>query len=158
MLRRKSSAQSRDIANSYAVKTVLQHFPRFEPGYIATRLRSSTYVSLSHRYLYFEVPKAACTSLKYLISRLENCPPMLESDSLRHSVLHSDDVARRDDIIHIRDRFPVASLMDLDSENQREVLESSDFLRFAVVRNPYARLVSAWRNKVLVCHPGFEDV
>jgi hypothetical protein len=153
-----SSARRGGVANSYAVQAVLQHFPSFEPGYIATHLRGSTYVSLSHRYLYFEVPKAACTSLKYLVFRLENCPPMPESESLHDFVDQADYVTRRDDIIHIRERFPVASLMDLDSESQREVLESSNFFRFAVVRNPYTRLVSAWRSKVLVCDPGFEDV
>jgi Sulfotransferase family len=158
MLRRKPAARIGGSGKSYAVAAVQQHYPDFEPDYIEARLRGSTYVSLRHRYLYFEVPKAACTSLKYLVFRLENCPPAPEYESFGDFVLQADSVTRRDDIIHIRERFPVPSLVDLDSDTQREVLESSEFLRFAVVRNPYSRLVSAWRSKVLVCDPGFEDV
>ncbi len=38
------------------------------------------------------------------------------------------------------------------------VLTAPDFLRLAVVRCPYTRVVSAWRNKVLLCEPGYEYV
>ena len=158
MFRRKSSARRDSVVESYAVTTVLQHFRKLDPVYIATLLRGSTYVSLRHRYLYFAVPKNACSALKYLVFHLENCPAMPAYEALPDFVRQADAFARRDDVIHIREHFPVASLTDLDNESQREVLESPEFLRFAVVRNPYTRLVSAWRSKVLVCDPGFEDV
>ena len=116
------------------------------------RLRYSTFVSLAHRYLYFEVPKAACSAMKELISRIENCPPAGDLTSLM------DNHTRRDMMIHDRDRIAVPSLVDLDSNLQREVLESPEFLRLLVVRNPYARLVSTWRSKVIVCEPGFEHI
>lgn len=100
--------------------------------------------------MYFEIPKAACSTLKQLVLQLELGKTL--SDSTPFKDRHS----RRDMAIHDRDNIPVPSLLDLDSERQREVLESPDFLRLIVVRNPYTRLVSAWQNKVLVCEPDFE--
>src|SRR6185437_768227 len=41
---------------------------------------------------------------------------------------------------------------------QRELLEDNDVLRFTVVRNPYTRFVSAWRDKVYLYEPTAEDV
>jgi hypothetical protein len=58
--------------------------------------------------------------------------------------------------IHARENNPLPSLVDLDDSTQQDVLESADFLRTTVVRNPYTRFISAWRNKVMLCEPGFE--
>jgi len=63
---------------------------------------------------------------------------------------------RREMFVHARENVPLPSLVDLDEATQRDVLESSDFLRFTIVRNPYSRLVSAWKNKVVPCEPGCE--
>lgn len=141
------------MRRSFAVDAVLAYFPRLERRAVVERLRQSTYVSLAHQYLYFEVPKAACSAMKELVSRIENCP-------LRPDVnfTSGDTHTRRDMIIHDRDRLTIPSLVDLDSNLQREVLESPDFLRLLIVRNPYSRLVSTWRSKVIVCEPGFEHI
>ena len=136
---------------SYAVAKVARQYPDLDNAHIANRLRSSTYVSWRNRYLYFEVPKAACSSLKYLVHRIEGCPPLPPFDP-------SSDISRRDEIIHVREHVTIPSLVDLRNEQQEEALESPDFLRLVVVRNPYSRLVSAWRGKVLVCEPGFEGI
>jgi hypothetical protein len=130
------------------VEAVVRHYPHLEKDRILGELRDSTYVSLTHRYLYFAIPKAACTSLKLLIHQLEGCPPLPDFDA-------ASDEPRRDMLIHVREHLPVASLVDLDPRQQEEVLHSPDFLRFTVVRNPYTRLISAWRNKVFLCEPGF---
>jgi hypothetical protein len=63
---------------------------------------------------------------------------------------------RRDMFVHARENVPLPSLVDLDNSTQREVLESDSFFRFTIVRNPYTRLVSAWKNKVVPCEPGAE--
>jgi hypothetical protein len=99
--------------------------------------------------MYFEVPKAACTQMKELLRALEGAPPLkLFTGGLRET--------RRDMFVHARENVPLPSLIDLDDETQREVLESDDFLRITFVRNPYTRLVSAWKNKVAPCEPAYE--
>ncbi len=129
----------------YAVERILDHFPRLSASDVVYRLRYSTFVNTSRRYLYFEVPKAACTQMKHLLRHLEGAPPidlLADANTLE---------TRRDLYVHARANVPLPSLADLDSSLQREVLESPDFLRITVVRSPYTRLVSAWRNKVLLC-------
>ena len=96
--------------------------------------------------MYLRVPKAACTAMAELLRTVENAPPikLFVSEAFE---------TRRDMFIHSRWNAPLPSLVDLDNRTQREVLESRDFLRMTVVRNPYTRLVSAWKNKILVCEP-----
>jgi hypothetical protein len=101
--------------------------------------------------MYFEVPKAACTQMKELLRTLEGAPPLkLLAGGLRET--------RRDMFVHARENIPLPSLVDLDDKTQREVLESNDFLRMTFVRNPYTRLVSAWKNKVAPCEPAYEGL
>ncbi len=142
---------ARRTAPSYAVSRVLDCCPGLNPQLVKGRLRYATFVSLPRRFLYFEVPKAACTTMKRLLNELEGAPDIrLFQGGHRET--------RRDMFIHARENSCLPSLADLDDATQREVLESPDFLRMTVVRNPYTRLLSAWRNKVYLCEPGFEHV
>jgi hypothetical protein len=128
----------------YAVGRILAHFPNLKATDVMLRLRQSTYVSVPKRYLYFEVPKAGCTQMKHLLRLVEGAAPLkLFTDG--------DWQTRRDMFIHARSNVPLPSLVDLDNATQRQVLESPDFFRMTIVRNPYTRLISAWRNNVLLC-------
>ncbi len=139
------------MTHPYAVQAILDHFPGMKADHVTDRLRYSSFVSVSKRYMYFEVPKAACTLMKELLRTVENARPIeLFAGGLR--------VTRRDMFVHARQNVPLPSLADLDDRAQREVLESPDFLRMTVVRNPYTRLASAWRNRVFLCEPGQEDL
>src|SRR5437773_10536584 len=129
---------------SYALERILDHFPGLKPGDVIFRLRQSTFVSLPKRYMYFEIPKAGCTQMKELLRRIEGAAPM-------NLFTNGDWQTRRAMFIHSRSNIPLPSLVDLDDASQKEVFESPDFLRMTVVRNPYARLASAWRNNVLLC-------
>jgi hypothetical protein len=130
----------------YAVERILDHFPDQSAQHVISVLRRSTFVNIARRYMYYAVPKAACTQMRELLRGLENAPPIeLFADG--------DWITRRDMFIHARSNVPLPSLVDLDNSTQREVLESPDFLRLTVVRNPYTRLVSAWKNKVILCEP-----
>jgi hypothetical protein len=135
----------------YAVQRILDHYTYLKPADAVRRLRYSTFVSLPKRFMYFEVPKAACTKMKELLRDLEHGPSLqiLVGDLLE---------TRRDMFVHARQNVPLPSLLDLDDKTQRTVLESPDFLRFAFVRNPYTRVMSAWKNKVMLCEPGYENV
>jgi hypothetical protein len=133
----------------YVVQKILSHYPRLDATEIAQRIRHSSFVDVSKRYLYFEVPKAACTQMKELLRRQVGAPPLqLFVGKLMET--------RRDMFVHARENVPLPSLVDLDNSTQREVLESDSFFRFTIVRNPYTRLVSAWKNKVVPCEPGAE--
>ncbi len=136
---------------AHALQAVSDCYPDLSLDFITNNLRYSSFVSLPKRYMYFQVPKAACTFMKGLLNQIENAPP------IRHFI-GEDRETRRDMFIHVRENVPLPSLLDLDNQTQRQVLESPDFLRMTVVRNPYTRLLSAWKNKVLLCEPGFESV
>jgi hypothetical protein len=137
------------MSTPYVVQLILDHYGYLKPEQIRAQLRHSSFVSMEKRYLYYAVPKAACTSIKTLINTMEGAPPIkILSGGL--------DESRRDMFIHARENVPVPSLVDLDDAAQREVLHSPDFLRMTVVRNPYTRVLSAW-NKIMLCEPGAEE-
>lgn len=138
------------MRHQYAVERVLEYFPDLEPEKVVVRLRYDSFVSLDKRYMYVQVPKAACTQVLEIMRIIENAPPM---KVLTHELWES----RRDMFIHAPSNRPLPSLVDLDNRTQREVLESPNFFRMTVVRNPYTRLVSAWRNKILLCEPIVRD-
>lgn len=150
MIRRKDSSRAAAL-RSYTVQMVSGRLPRLDRQVIADRLSYGSFVSLEHKILYVETPKAACTTVKEFLRELCGAPPIkLQIGPLWET--------RRDMFIHVRANVPLPSLLDLDQETQRRVLTAPDFLRFSIVRNPYDRLVSAWRNKILLCEPGYEYV
>jgi hypothetical protein len=87
-------------------------------------------VSLGHRYLYLRVPKAANTTVTRAL--LEHCPePGLMASDLE-----------RDDLGGAKRR--VAHLGDLGRADARAL---AGFFIFTVVRDPYARTLSAYLDK-----------
>jgi len=139
------------MTHSYVVRKILSHYPHLSADDITERLRHSTFVHINKRYLYFEVPKAACTQMKELLRLLEGAPPIQPFAGKLWET-------RRDMFIHALENVPVPSLVDLNDAMQKQVLEASDFFRFTIVRSPYTRLVSAWKNKVVLCEPGSDRV
>jgi hypothetical protein len=135
----------------YVVGLILDHFPGLSPEDVIEQLRSATFVSLARRYAYFSVPKAACTMMKELLRTVENAPPIkLFADGMWET--------RRDMFVHARSNVPLPSLVDLDDATQSEILNSPEFFRMTVVRNPYMRLLSAWKSKIMLCEPPGRDV
>jgi hypothetical protein len=123
-------------------------------GTSATLLRFAygSFVSPTHRYFYMETPKSACTALKHLIVALEGAsfdeasPPFFRE-------------TRLDMRIHQRRYVRVPTLLDVDEEVRRAVLAGDpDWLIFAVVRNPFSRLVSVFENKVRFGEPGYRQL
>jgi len=97
--------------------------------------------------MYFAVPKAACTAMKWLLHDLEGGGPL----PMKWAPAHTSG-------IHFRGNISLPSLVDLDDDTQKHVLQSPDFLRMTIVRNPYDRLISSWRDKIALCEPGFERI
>lgn len=139
------------MALPYAVRAVLDCYPNLSVDAVVRRLRHSTFVSVPKRYMYFEVPKAASTAMRELLNTIENAPPI-------KCFIGKDRAARRDMYLHTPENVALPALLDLDDHMQRTVLNSPDFLRMTLVRNPYTRLIAAWQNKVLLCEPGYERI
>jgi hypothetical protein len=134
------------MSHPYVIEKILSQYPHADPRTVAIQLRYSTFVNIKKHYLYFEVPKAACTHMKELLRLEEGAPPIQRpAGNLMET--------RREMFVHARENVPLPALIDLDDATQRNVLESSDFFRFTIVRNPYTRLISTWKNKVVPCEP-----
>jgi hypothetical protein len=88
-------------------------------------------VSSRHRYVAFLAAKAACSTIKLALHRFETPDVPVEN----WWDIHFD--------------HAVPSLADHSPAEVVEMLSSPAWFRFCVVRNPYDRLASAWKNKLL---------
>jgi glycosyltransferase involved in cell wall biosynthesis len=117
----------------------------YDSGTVAF-LRDSSYLSRRHRLLYVSVPKAACTSLKWWFAAIEG----------REEALRSLDEAGESDVDRlVHDSFykVAPDVTHLKSNVLIEALASDSLFRFAVTRNPYKRIFSAWQSKILLREP-----
>lgn len=92
----------------------------------------------SRKLLYLPIAKNACTTLKTLCVELSDLPPAEKAEIL-HEV-HGQTDGRRTGL-QLKDR----SLAEVS-----EVLTAPGWMRFAVVRDPYERLVSAYVEKFVI--------
>ncbi len=118
----------------------------------ALRQRDGTlgyiFVAERSRVLYVRVPKAACTTLLWALMELEGHDPAVVEASVK-PLLSTPDV-----LVHDMDLYPVPTLADVSPELADGAVAAADWLRLAVVRNPYSRLYSAWESKILLNPPG----
>ncbi len=135
----------------YAVTRILDACPGLSPGAVEKRLAYGSFAHLRDRVVYLEVPKAACTAMKMVLRDLYASTPLTLYPQMSRQT-------KRGMFVHARVNAPLPALTELDDVAQRELLEDNDVLRFTVVRNPYTRFVSAWRDKVYLYEPTAEDV
>lgn len=96
-------------------------------------------VSTEHRFVYIVTPKVACSSIKEALLPLFS----IDTDAYRH--------VARDGTAKIR---PHRAFNESPSQlNKKQYLaresEFTDYLRFGFVRNPWDRLISCYRQKLL---------
>jgi hypothetical protein len=97
----------------------------------AHRFYEQFLINRKHRFIYCFVPKVACSSLKRWFVRVAGIPP----ESVVPEV-H----------LFVAENFSLARLSEREAE---ELLRSKDYYRFAFQRNPFARLVSAYLDKLV---------
>ena len=109
-------------------------------------IRYNSYRSERYKLLYVATPKVACTSIKWWFATLEGHAEAL------HNV--TDSIETDPDLV-IHDAFHkvAPNVTHLKLEVLSEALASDQYFRFAVVRNPYKRLFSAWQSKLLLREP-----
>jgi len=121
----------------------------YNPWHAVRRLGYGSFVSFARKYVYVETPKAACTTLKHLITELENVPVDL-------STLRRPTETRRDMQIHERALIALPTLLEVEEPILRAAFDGHpEWFVFAVVRNPYSRIVSLFENKVRLGEIGY---
>lgn len=101
-------------------------------GYDEKRANYLTHISWERRYVYVEVPKTGCTSIK----------KMLQLAELGY------DVSSLPDNVHDRSKSPLAA--PLGRPNRfRSAMENGRLYTFSVVRNPFTRALSGYLDKII---------
>ncbi|WP_278235134.1 sulfotransferase family 2 domain-containing protein [Isoptericola sp. AK164] len=108
---------------------------------------TNSFVIPDKRIVYMSVTKAACTSMRWMVADLAGEDP--------ESFLHGTG-ATQTQLMTIhggRGRWQhTPTLAQLDPAVLREIRPDNGWFVFAVVRNPWSRLWSAWQSKFLVQH------
>jgi O-antigen biosynthesis protein len=109
-------------------------------------LSKHSFLSRKHKLLYVSTPKVACTSLKWWFASLEGCSKKIYQ--------YTDSLETDPDLI-IHDAFSkiAPEVTGLPQEKLSEAILSNNYFSFAVVRNPYERIFSAWQSKLLLREP-----
>ena len=119
------------------------------PERVIRRLAYGSFVTQDRRLVYVETPKAACSTMKWVFSHLDGRqirPVSIPRETSRSMCIHHRHISGVD------------SLASLNGSALQQILEDHEITRFCVVRNPYARLVSAWAHKIRQREPGYASV
>ncbi|MFJ5285031.1 glycoside hydrolase family 99-like domain-containing protein [Pseudomonas sp. NPDC088429] len=123
----------------------ISDWPPSDEERVFNYLRWSGYRSERYKLLYVSTPKVACTSLKWWFASLEDCSKALNdiTDSAE---------SNPDQVVHEMHKV-APHVTGLQAPELMEALTSDSYFRFAVVRNPYKRIFSAWQSKLLLQEP-----
>lgn len=113
--------------------------------------KAASYVLPHWRTVYVSVPKAACTSLKWLVADLQG-----ESRERLQTTLSRE--VSRTMTVHRRSRWQhTPTLHSLSDQDLEKITPDDGWFVFTVVRHPAARLWSAWQSKLLLQDPRFRE-
>jgi Sulfotransferase family len=103
-----------------------------------------------HKIVYISTTKVACTSLRWMIADLAG-------EDLEWFYRAAGDHQTRLMTIHARrDAWQHApQIKNVPPEQRAEISRDNGWLIFAVVRDPWTRLFSAWQSKMLVRHASY---
>jgi hypothetical protein len=110
------------------------------------QLLYSINISPRYRYVYLDNPKTGCSSLKSALVELELRDAGSDLDCYDWKAYHNPNVS------------PLRRLTDLGVADPLSYLASSGFRFVTFVRNPYDRLVSGYRDKILRNRPQKREI
>ena len=123
--------------NNHSSADLIEYEKRYGWG----SLGYHSWVSKAHKYFYIGTPKVACTKVKSILHQLEgySIPEHIAN-------IHGRDI----------DGQPfVSKLTDYSIEEGTHILASPRWFRFCFVRNPYDRLFSAYKSKIMNDNPQY---
>lgn len=124
----------------------INDWPLADKGKLFRYLGWNSYRSERYKLFYVATPKVACTSLKWWFAELEGYAQVLRG--ITNSIESEPEM-----VIHDNFHKVAPSVTGLRFEELLEPVTSDAYFRFAVVRNPYKRLFSAWQSKLLLREP-----
>ncbi|MDQ1706043.1 MAG: hypothetical protein QOF18_2409 [Frankiaceae bacterium] len=121
-----------------------------KPEQVPLLRRSATFVLPRWKLVYVSTPKAACTTIKWLLSDLQGYEPQmfyasLSSETTRATTVHQRRVLWRG----------TPRLTDLAPEDLEAVTPENGWFFFTMTRHPATRLWSGWQSKFLLREPRF---
>ena len=93
-------------------------------------------ISLKNSYVYFEVPKAACSTIKTTLQEIDA------------KSFGSHIPEKKTEVIHNKNDSPLLSPKDIGFEKFKELLIDKNIFKFSFVRNPFDKVLSAYLNKI----------
>jgi hypothetical protein len=109
--------------------------------------RTATYVLPKWKVVYVSVPKAACTSLKWMIAGLQGENTQSFYRSLSREVTPAT-------TIHRRAKWRKTPMLhELPNVRLAEISPDNGWFLFTMTRHPTARLWSGWQSKLLLREP-----
>lgn len=129
------SDDSNDLSQPW-MKEAEQYFPPVSRAWLPWPV-GSIMVSEPHRVLYSPVAKCACTSLKTMMVHLAQ-------------VEHAEQILKHG-VHRVTDKFSTGmQLKDIPRQRSMEIRHSDEYYKFAAVRDPVERIVSAYTEKFVV--------
>ncbi len=118
---------------------------------LPTRRRQANYVIPKWKLVYVSGPKAACTTIKWMLADALEIDPRLFYQSL------SGETSRATTIHQERKKWldVAPRLRDLTDEELEEITPESGWFVFTMTRHPSTRLWSGWQSKLLLREPRF---
>ena len=110
-------------------------------------LGATVYVVADAKVLYVQVFKAACSSMLWAMAQMAGMAP---EDHGLSTQLHVTRALTIHDVGH----HPVPTIDQVGPELRHEALTSPEWMRVAIVRDPYSRFYSGWESRKLLLHHG----
>ncbi|MDX5936498.1 sulfotransferase family 2 domain-containing protein [Acidithiobacillus thiooxidans] len=120
-----------------------------KPNHFRWDLARNTFYLPDFKLLYLATPKAACTAWKWWVTELAGISREQIVESSVNSRESVEDLLIHDGIGRCK-----PEVQSFDLEQMQKHYADPDLFRFALVRNPYTRVFSAWASKVLLSEPG----